>query len=214
MNVQLLGNYCQDIYHSTTILCDNSYFFCGHAWWLVMNLCCYIHPSNSLKWFTDPKVVVEYGGGGAPILFAELTCTGTEHNLLECGHSKTGRHNCFEFLEKIGVSCGKLLILTSFLHTWLSAYYSFLHMIIWTKIAVFFFLSAPPCIEGELRLLKDRVQICQNTRWSYVCKDDGWSLENTRVVCRQLGFSAKGCIECASWIVTILMHVYTLFCRC
>ena len=59
--------------------------------------------------FTDPKAVVEYGGGTLPILLQGVTCTGTEKNLLECDHSKFQSHNCYTF-EQVGVSCGKLHI--------------------------------------------------------------------------------------------------------
>ena len=128
--------------------------------------------------------MVEYGGGSAPILFEKLTCIGTEHNLSKCNHSNIGRHDCFYFLETFGVSCGKLHIL--------------FYALPCTHCVGCFSLSAPSCTEGKLRLLKDRVQICQNKRWSYVCRDDGWSLKNARVVCRELGFSTKGCIECSS----------------
>ena len=29
--------------------------------------------------------------------------------------------------------------------------------------------SAPPCTDGAVRLLRDRVQTCQGQRWGYVC---------------------------------------------
>ena len=75
-----------------------------------MTLLCIVTPLKlcEMNVFTDPKVVVEYGGGTVPILFEGLSCTGTEDSLLECNHNGIhGSHNCFDF-EHIGVSCGKL----------------------------------------------------------------------------------------------------------
>ncbi|CAI8027223.1 Deleted in malignant brain tumors 1 protein [Geodia barretti] len=50
---------------------------------------------------------------------------------------------------------------------------------------------APPCTDGEVRLLRDRVQTCQDQRWGYVCYDRGWTRQDAQVVCRELGFSSK-----------------------
>ena len=49
---------------------------------------------------------------------------------------------------------------------------------------------ALPCHDGEVRLLRDRVQICKEQIWGYVCKDF-WTKWHAKVVCRELGFSAK-----------------------
>ena len=51
--------------------------------------------------------------------------------------------------------------------------------------------AAPPCSEGEVRLLKRRVQICHEQNWGYVCGRDGWDRNATSVVCRELGFPSE-----------------------
>lgn len=46
-----------------------------------------------------------FGEGGGPILFDDLSCTGYETNLFDCGHQYIGQHNCGHN-EDAGVSCG------------------------------------------------------------------------------------------------------------
>ena len=53
------------------------------------------------------------------------------------------------------------------------------------------------CEEGEVRLLdgtdpsNGRVEVCQNGIWGSVCTSQ-WSVSNTRVLCRELGFESEG----------------------
>ena len=57
------------------------------------------------------------------------------------------------------------------------------------------FLLAPPCIESEVRLLNDQVQICHNEVWGYICGDFNWTNDDASVVCRELGFSPQGSLR-------------------
>ena len=53
------------------------------------------------------------------------------------------------------------------------------------------------CTNGQLRLIggssetEGRVEICYENQWGTVC-DNGWSAEDARVVCRQLGYQTLG----------------------
>ena len=51
---------------------------------------------------------------------------------------------------------------------------------------------APPCIQNEVQLLRDRVQICHNEVWGYVCDDFSLSNDDASVICRQLGLLPQG----------------------
>ena len=56
------------------------------------------------------------------------------------------------------------------------------------------------CSQGQLRLIggssenEGRVEICYDNQWGTIC-DNGWSSEDAKVVCRQLGFQTVG--ECS-----------------
>ena len=55
------------------------------------------------------------------------------------------------------------------------------------------------CVDGSVRLmngstsLEGRVEMCINSLWITVC-DTSWSVIDSRVVCKQLGYSLAGII--------------------
>ena len=127
---------------------------------------------------SDPKVVYQYRGGKGPVHLYNVLCVGNEPNLLECTHIKQEEQahpHCVHAFD-IGVSCGKLQHITGF------------NMLLY----IVSFSLAPPCSEGEVRLLLDRVQTCHNEIWGYVCIEHGWSCDEAAVVCGELGFPPEG----------------------
>ena len=53
------------------------------------------------------------------------------------------------------------------------------------------------CTNGEVRLIggysstQGRVEVCVHGTWGSVC-DDGWGIQDSNVVCKQLGYQAFG----------------------
>ena len=64
-------------------------------------------------------------------------------------------------------------------------------------IYIFFFLLTVDCVHGALRLAgssvshRGRVEVCQNNTWKIFCSNF-WGINETIVICRQLGYSANG----------------------
>ena len=46
-------------------------------------------------------------------------------------------------------------------------------------------------LSGSSDPLRGRIEICMNEMWGTIC-DDFWDVNDTAVICQQLGFSAIG----------------------
>ncbi len=72
-----------------------------------------------------------------------------------------------------------------------------------------YFIATDACDYGEIRLVGGyqetvgRVEICVGGEWGTVC-DDGWSSNDAKVVCRQLGylFDFSSCMSYSSVVLS------------
>ncbi|XP_038052393.1 deleted in malignant brain tumors 1 protein-like [Patiria miniata] len=104
-----------------------------------------------------------FGEGSGPILLSNVTCNGTESNIHLCEHSGWFNHSC-SHAEDAGVTCGEQLIVNT---------------------------SSPVLVRlvGGNTPNQGRVEVYYGCNWGTVC-DDGWSIEDANVICRQLGYSS------------------------
>ena len=116
-----------------------------------------------------------YGEGTIPIMLANVSCTGDESNITNCGHNETGVYNC-KHSEEVAVECLGMLY--------------HLHNCLFKCFILSVPKFCPPVrlVGGESEN-KGRVEIYYNNTWGTVCSDYYWKEIDSNTVCRQLGYT-------------------------
>ena len=130
-----------------------------------------------------------FGHGVGPIWLDNLYCLGNESSLINCSHRGLGVISTYcDHHDDVGVQCiGKCENFNLILSTLIFA----------NPCEIIIANDVDDCSHGQLRLVggssenEGRVEICYQNRWGTIC-DNGWSSEDAKVVCRQLGFQATG----------------------
>ena len=181
--------------------------------------CCTI--SLSYCSFTDPiaRINAYYGRGNGPIWMDGVGCNGREDSLFKCWTN--GRTVGVTHATDAGVKCfpkGKSNAMVLYMYTLYVEYCS--HCWWWqyqAVISVFIFIKDPTCVrQGDLRLVggmtehEGRLEVCWGGAWGTV-SGDGWSLPDTLVACRQLGYN-----DTCKWDESIIhvLCVYKCICIC
>ncbi|CAI8055169.1 Scavenger receptor cysteine-rich domain superfamily protein, partial [Geodia barretti] len=150
--------------------------FCANGvWGRVCNELEYWGPDNArvvcrqLGFSEKGAYILDYedrfGTSNRSAVIGEVYCNGTEPELLECFHASIGTHRCYR---------GSID----------------------TDIIISCYDENRGCENGEVRLQggagssNGHVEFCKDRVWGRVCRR-GWDMNDTMVVCRQLGFDPE-----------------------
>ena len=117
----------------------------------------------------------------------DVSCTGSEDNLLSCQSNPIGKHNCNHSTDAAGVDCVGEVSLTS------TRLMHLMCLMVCLQVLSSHFIVPAKCENGDLRLAgggnrtEGRVEICVDRKWGSIC-DDHWGSEEAMVACYKLGF--------------------------
>ena len=124
-----------------------------------------------------------------PVYLHDVVCSSSDLNLLGCSFSKYSGH--INDIEHAVVACQKRkdyskLLKFDCIHPYTNNSYTCIHV--------------ASCQNGDLKLVggisenEGRLEVCFDQRWGTI-SGDGWTHADTRVACRQLGYSTSGIVK-------------------
>ncbi|XP_063291079.1 lysyl oxidase homolog 4 [Pelobates fuscus] len=132
----------------------------------------------AMNWAHSAK----YGQGAGPIWLDNIRCSGAESSLAECESNGWGVTDC-KHSEDVGILCSTSRLRASEQPLTLTAQHT-------KKIEEIRIKPILARAKASMPITEGIIEVKHHGRWRQVC-DQGWTLNNSRVVCGMLGFPGE-----------------------
>ncbi|CAH2322997.1 lysyl oxidase homolog 4 [Pelobates cultripes] len=132
----------------------------------------------AMNWAHSAK----YGQGAGPIWLDNIRCSGAESSLAECESNGWGVTDC-KHSEDVGILCSTSRLRASEQPLTITAQHT-------KKIEEIRIKPILARAKASMPITEGIIEVKHHGRWRQVC-DQGWTLNNSRVVCGMLGFPGE-----------------------
>ncbi|XP_073451645.1 lysyl oxidase homolog 4 [Aquarana catesbeiana] len=132
----------------------------------------------AMNWAHSAK----YGQGEGPIWLDNVRCSGVETSLIECESNGWGVTDC-KHSEDVGILCSTSRLQGAPPPQTITAQHT-------RKIEEVRIRPISARAKASLPVTEGIVEVKHHGRWRQIC-DQGWTLENSRVICGMLGFPGE-----------------------
>ena len=132
----------------------------------------------------------KFGSGDIPIVIQNINCNGMENSLTDCSTISSTSSPCNDSTVAGIVCFGKVLSVCKFTLMIINVSQNLIFIAFQEEANIACSIGAVRLADG-LTQHEGRVEICYDNHWGGVC-GNSWGINETTVVCRQLGHISVG----------------------